>query len=115
MDDWLERFVNTENISRFADGFGREVDPTRRHVLKELLITEERRLGTRSWQLEVVEKNLSRVNSHIERQQSMIADGRMGDLELKQANLLLDNYSELVRLLEEFRSFVVQGLDQGKI
>ncbi len=115
MDNGVERFVNEEHMSLFAHLFGHEVDPARRQVLRELLATEEHRLGAQSWHPDLVEQHIDKVNSNIERQQPLIADGQMGDLELRQANLQLANYSELYGLLRGFRSFIVQPMARGAI
>lgn len=115
MDDWLTRFVNQENITRLSSGFGRETDPKRRQVIKELLLAEEYLHGARSWHLELIERLIAQTDSHIERQQEIIAGGRGDEPESKHAELLLANYSESRRLFEEFRRSVVQELGRGTI
>src|SRR6516165_9300499 len=78
----VERFITDGNISRFVGMLRDETNPSRRDMLRRLLIAEENRFATTSDCLQAVERHLTDGEAIIERQRRLVAEmkGAGGDI-----------------------------------
>jgi IS5 family transposase len=67
-----DRLIWQNNIGRITDKACREVDIKSQQVSRHLLIIEENRFGTHSWQLETVEQHIADCARQIEQQNERI-------------------------------------------
>src|ERR1051326_2650084 len=66
--DPMSKFIQRENIARFARGLHEDADAPRRDMLRHLLVVEENRLGFYSELLDVANEQLAAGAARIERQ-----------------------------------------------
>jgi len=112
----MDRFIVLDNIRRFRDKLGSEIDPAEQARLQKQLVEEEDKLGARAALLDDVEREIDRAIILIARQTALVAamerDGR-GDL--KRARTLLHRLIDGQNLHERYHERMLRALEANKV
>ncbi len=110
--DGLERSITHNNISRFFDLLTGEVDPGKRSVLQELLISEENRFARWTERLDTVDQWLSKCDGHIEKIGKLLDDHRAAGRDGHETERLLKNLRDIKAILGKHREYVRKTADE---
>jgi hypothetical protein len=113
--DAMEKFVNGENVARFAERLYNEPSMATQQVLKRLLLEEENRFGLRSNHLELVQRHINEGAIRIDRQKRLIAEMEAAGHDVGTAHRTLTNFVSIQELFEQFRTAILAVLDRSAI
>jgi hypothetical protein len=111
----MDRFVARENIKHFRDRLRAEVDPAMRTTLQKLLVEEEDKLAADVGLVDDLEREISKCDAMIERQQALIAgiEANGGDGAL--ARTLLEAVVEAKFIDQQFRQKVAIRIEECRL
>lgn len=107
----VDKFINRENIGRFAEAYWAERDSSRNVQIRRLLVEEENRFGYYSEQVQITSWNIKRCNDLIAKQQSLVADLRQRGGDPTLAEAMLNRLFELRSLFKQFHATVTERCD----
>jgi hypothetical protein len=113
--DQTERFVTDANISRFVAMLRNEADPGRQKMLRRLLIEEANRFGTMAERLTMAERYSRDGESHISKLAAIVHEMKGNGLDCTRTERTLQLSMMIQELFEEFRSTLLNGIEQRQL
>jgi hypothetical protein len=110
----LDRFVARDNTNRFRDQLRFETDPTKRSILRKLLVEEEDKLAADFALLEDVAREIANCQQRIDRQRALVEALERCGRDVTTAEALLSAIMESLILHQDYRQRVATRLDQTR-
>lgn len=105
------QLVAEEKIEIFAERLYGEAEQQRQFVLLTLLLAEEKRLGSYSGQLELLDRHIADGDVRIADQQTRIERMQAGGQDISQAEKSLKNFIKTREIFKGFRDGLIQSID----
>jgi hypothetical protein len=108
----LDRFIARDNINRSRDQLRFETDPTKRSILRKLLVEDEDKLAADFALLEDIAREIANCRQRIDRQRALVETLERCGRDATTAKDLLGAITESFILHQHYRQRIATRLDQ---